>query len=56
MILLLDVNKKEELKVNALLQEFREVRSEVRTFEVLQIVCISLSALTFICRVKIYIR
>jgi hypothetical protein len=49
LILLLDVNKKEELKVNALLQEFREVRSEVRIFEVLQILCIILSALTFTC-------
>jgi hypothetical protein len=44
----LDVSKKEEWKINALLNEFREVRSEVRTFEILQIICITLSALTFV--------
>jgi hypothetical protein len=39
---------KEKLKIDALLREYIEIRHESRTYEVLQIVCISLSALTFV--------
>ena len=39
---------KEKLKFDALLREYIEIRHEFRTFEVLQIVCVSLSVLTFI--------
>lgn len=39
---------REKLKIDALLSEYVEIRHECRTYEVLQIVCISLSILTFI--------
>lgn len=42
------INIKDELRVNSLLREYGELRREVRTFEVLQIVCISISALLFV--------
>jgi hypothetical protein len=39
---------KDELKVTALLKEYGHVRQEVRTFEVLQIMCIFLSVIIFV--------
>jgi hypothetical protein len=45
---LVSVNSKDELKVNSLLREYSELKQEVRTFEVLAIVCISISILLFI--------
>jgi hypothetical protein len=45
---LMTINSKDELKVNTLLREYTELRAEVRTFEVLGIVCISISILSFI--------
>jgi hypothetical protein len=39
---------KEKLKFDAFLREYSEMRQEYRTYEVLQIICISLSALTFV--------
>src|SRR5262245_17843799 len=45
---LVNINSKEELKVNTLLSEFKEIRNEVRSFETLEIVCIALAALTFV--------
>jgi hypothetical protein len=39
---------REELKVNALLKEYGEIRQESRTYEILQIICIIVSALIFI--------
>ena len=41
------INVKDELKVNTLLREYGELRHEIRTFEVLQIVCVSISILLF---------
>ncbi len=39
---------KEKLKFDALLKEYSEIRQEFRTYEVLQILCISLATLTFV--------
>lgn len=44
----MDDNTKDKLKVTALLKEYEEVRKEVRTFEILEIISIFLSILTFI--------
>ena len=41
------ININDELKVNTLLREYGELRHEIRTFEVLQIVCVSISVLLF---------
>lgn len=39
---------KEKLKFDALLREYSELRHENRTYEVLQVICISISILVFI--------
>lgn len=39
---------KEKLKFDALLREYSEIRQENRTYEILQIICISISILIFI--------
>lgn len=44
----MDETAKDKLKVDALLMEYREIRQESRTYEVLMVVCIILSVLTFI--------
>jgi hypothetical protein len=38
---------KDRYKIEALLREYSEIRSEVRTFEILQVICIFLSVLSF---------
>jgi hypothetical protein len=38
---------KDRYKIEALLREYSEIRSEVRTFEILQLICIFLSVLSF---------
>ena len=38
---------KDRYKIDALLREYSEIRSEVRTFEILQVICIFLSVLSF---------
>jgi hypothetical protein len=39
---------KDRYKIEALLREYSEIRSEVRTFEILQVICIFLSVLSFV--------
>ena len=41
------IGSKEELKVNSLLREYSELRGEIRTFEILAIVCIFIAVLLF---------
>jgi uncharacterized membrane protein len=43
-----DGDTKDKLKVDALLMEYREIRHESRTYEVLMVICITLSILTFV--------
>jgi hypothetical protein len=38
---------KDRYKIDALLREYTEIRSEVRTFETLQVICIFISILSF---------
>jgi hypothetical protein len=40
-------DNKDKYKIDALLKEFSEVRAEVRTYEILQIMCIFISVLSF---------
>src|SRR5438128_8926867 len=42
------ISSKDELKVNSHLREYSELRCEIRTFEILTIVCISLAVLLFV--------
>jgi hypothetical protein len=39
---------KEKLKFDAFLREYSEIRQEYRTYEILQILCITLASLTFV--------
>jgi hypothetical protein len=40
-------DNKDKYKIDALLKEFSEVRAEIRTYEILQIMCILISVLSF---------
>jgi hypothetical protein len=44
----MDGDTKDKLKVDALLMEYREIRQESRTYEVLMVICITLAILTFV--------
>ncbi len=44
----MSVDTNDKFKIDALLREYSEIRSEVRTYEILQIVCIMISPLVFI--------
>jgi hypothetical protein len=41
------IDTKDRYKIDALLKEFDQIRSEVRTFEVLQVICITVSVLIY---------
>jgi len=43
-----DGDTKDKLKVDALLMEYREIRQESRTYEVLIVICIIISILSFV--------
>jgi hypothetical protein len=42
------IDSKDELEVNSLLTEYSELRCEIRTFEILAIVCVSIAVLLFV--------
>ena len=44
----MDGDTKDKLKVDALLMEYREIRHESRTYEVLMVICIVISILSFV--------